>query len=176
MEHPIPPPLREPEARILALCEDHLSHEETLLADRLLSLRQVRDAFFQRNLNILPSLQSHQQQLTRKATEMAGAREQLRETLADLLDIAADKVTLRGAALSLQEPARGRLLQRHARLSELVHEADQLSQQNAALLGYARGFFASLFASLTGTSISERYGPHGERRGGVCGSFLQARV
>lgn len=176
MQHPIPTLLREREARILTLCEHHLSREETLLADMLLSLRQVRDAFFQRNLNVLPSLQNHQKQLTLKATEMAAARERLCQTLADLLELASEKATLRAAALALPEPARGRLLQRHARLSELVREAEQLSQQNAALLGYARGFFASLFATLTGTCISERYGPDGERRGGVCGSFLQARV
>lgn len=176
MEHPIPPQFRERETRILTLCEDHLSREETLLADMLLSLRQVRDAFFERNLNVLPSLQNHQKQLTLKATEMAAARERLRHTLADLLDTVAEKATLRAAALALPDPARGRLLQRHARLCELVREADRLSQQNAALLGYARGFFASLFATLTGASISERYGPRGERRGGVCGSFLEARV
>jgi len=176
MEHPIPPLLRQREAKILALCEDHLSREETLLADMLLSLRQVREAFFQRNLNVLPSLQSRQKQIARTATEMAAARERLRDVLADLFGISPGEATLRAAALALPEPARGRLLQRHARLIELVREADQLSQQNAALLGYARGFFACLFAGLTGTTISERYGPHGERRGGVYGSFLEARV
>lgn len=176
MEHRIPPLLHEREARIVALCEVHLICEEMLLADLLLSLRQVREAFFQRNLSVLLTLQDRQDQLRRTARELAAARDRLRATLADLLDISADEATLRAAALALSEPARDRLLQRHARLLELVREAEQLSQQNAALLGYARGFFASLLAGLTGASLSERYGPQGERRGGMYGSFLEARV
>lgn len=176
MEHLLPPPLRERETRILTLCEEHLGREETLLVDMLASLRQVREAFFQRNLNILPSLQSHQKQLRANAVDLAAAREGLRATLADLLNISIEEATLRTATLSLPEPARGRLLRRHARLLELVRQADQLSQQNAALLGYARGFFDSLLAALTGARSSERYGPHGERRGVTYGSFLEARV
>ena len=176
MEQPIPVLLPAREARIVARCEDHLRCEETLLAELLLSLRQVREAFFRRNLNILLTLQSRQDQLAQTASELAAARDHLRIQLADLLGLAPAAATLRAAAEALSEPARGRLLRRHARLIELVREADQLSQQNAALLGYARGFFASLLAGLTGTSISERYGPKGERRGGMYGSFLEARV
>lgn len=176
MEPRIPPLLCEREARVLALCEDHLSREELLLADMLLSLRQVREAFFQRDLHILPSLQSQQKQLTRQAAEMAAAREQLRADLADLLAISVEGATPRTAALTLPEPARGRLLEHHGRLLEMVREAEQLSQHNAALLGYARGFFACLFAGMTGTSISESYGRHGERCSGMYGSFLEARV
>lgn len=176
MEPRIPPLLPEREATILTLCEDHLSREESLLADMLLSLRQVREAFFQRNLRILPALQSQQKQLTRQAAELAAARDHLREALADLLAISAEAATLRAAARTLPEPARERLLQHHGRLVEMVREAEQLSQHNAALLGYARGFFACLFAGMTGTSISERYGPRGERRSGMYGSFLEARV
>jgi hypothetical protein len=176
MERRTPPPHREPDTRLLALCEDHLTREETLLAEHVHSLRQVREAFCQRNLSILPTLQGRQEQLAHAATEMAAAREDLRATLADLLGVSPSEATLRAAALALAEPARGRLLQRHARLTELVRQADQLGQHNAALLGYARGFFDSLFAELIGTCVSERYGPDGERRTGAYGSFLEARV
>ncbi|HZV04098.1 MAG TPA: flagellar export chaperone FlgN [Gemmataceae bacterium] len=176
MERPTPILLREVETRILALCEEHLSDEESLLTDMLHSLRQVRDAFFQRNLKILPTLQTRQEKLKREAEDMATARERLRAMLADLLGISEQEATLRAAALWLPEPARGRLLQCHARLNELIREADLLSQQNAALLGYARGFFACLFAGLTGTNTTERYGPQGERHSGTFGSLLEARA
>lgn len=175
MERPIPPLLPEHETRIAALCEDHLQREEILLADLLLSLRQVREAFFQRDLSILVTLQGRQDQLKQTAGELAATRDHLRVILADLLGIPPAEATLREAALALSEPKRERLLQRHARLIELVREAEQLSQQNAALLGYARGFFASLLAGLIGASFSERYGPQGQRHGGMYGSFLEAR-
>lgn len=176
MEHPILPLLRPPQARILTLCEEHFEREEALLTDMAQSLRQVRDAFFQRNLNVLPTLQNHQSQIARTATEMIDARERLRTILADVLALPVEKATPRTAALSLPEPAQGLLLRRHSEVSKLVCEVEQLSQQNAALLGYARGFYACLFAGLTGSSLNEGYGPHGERRGGVYGSFLEARV
>jgi FlgN protein len=176
MEHLTPRPFREVEARVLALCEDHLSGEETLLREMLHSLRQVRDAFFQRNLQLLPTLQSRQEQLKREAAAMEATRDQLRAALAKLLGVSEQEATLRRAASSLPEPARSRLFQHHALLRELVREADGLSQQNAALLGYARGFFACLFAGLTGTNMSDRYGPQGERNEGVYGSLLEARV
>ncbi len=101
MERTTPTLLREAETPILALCEDHLTREETLLADMLHSLRQVRDAFCQRNLSVLPTLQSHQDELTRQAAEMTAARDRLRAALADLLGIAPQEATLRAAALPL---------------------------------------------------------------------------
>jgi hypothetical protein len=167
---------REVESHILALCDEHLTREETLLADLLLSLQQVRDAFFQRNLNVLPTLQIQQKQLAREATEMAAARERLRTALADLLGVSEQQATLRTAALSFSTPARYRLLQRRTQLATLVREVDQLCQQNAALLGYARGFFACLFGGLTGAGTSERYGRQGERRNGTYGPLLETRV
>jgi hypothetical protein len=176
MERPTPNLLPEVETRILALCEDHLTEEELLLTDMLQSLRQVREAFFQRSLQSLPPLHSRQVQLTRESMEMEVARDRLRSALAELLGVSEQDVTLRAAAMSLSEPARGRLLQRHTHLSELVREADLLSQQNAALLGYARGFFTCLFAGLTGTNTTERYGPSGEQNGGPLGSLLEVRA
>ncbi len=176
MEHPTPTLLRENETRLVSLCEDHLVAEESLLTDLLHSLRQVRDAFFQRNLKILPTLQARQEELTKQAMAMAAARDQLRNALAELLGVSPREVTLREAAGTLQEPARSRLLARHARLCKLVRETGQLSQQNAALLGYARSFFASLFADLFGAKLSERYGPQGERSDGTIGFLLEARA
>lgn len=176
MEHPTPALLRATETHILALCEEHLTAEETLLADMLHSLRQVRDAFFQRNLKILPTLQIRLEQLTREAIGMTAARDRLRATLANSLGVSEQEATLRTAALSLPEPARSHLLQRRDRLIELMDEMDRLSQQNADLLGYARGFMACLFAGLAGTHASERYGPQGERNGGTIGPLLEARV
>jgi hypothetical protein len=181
MERPIPLLSPEAQTRILAICDDHLTREETLLADLLLSLRQVRDAFFQRNLSILPTLQNRQEQLAREATEMAGARDRFLVALADLLGVSMPEVTLRAAALSLPQPARDRLLQRRALLAARVREADQLSQHNAALLGYARGFFACLLADPIGTGNSERYGRQGERQVPLVptlrvGTLLETRV
>lgn len=176
MEHLTPIPLREAETRIFALCADHMTAEEKLLTDMLHSLRQVRDAFFQRNLKILPTLQTKQKQLTHAATEMAAARDRLRAALADHLGISEHEATLRTVAMSLPGPARSQLLQCRDRLSELMDEADQLSRQNADLLGYARGFMACLFAALPGSSTSERYGPQGERSSGTIGPLLEARV
>ncbi len=164
MECPTPLLSSEAQRRILALCEDHLTHEEALLADLLLSLRQVRDAFFQRNLSILPALQIRQKQLAREATEMAAARDRFLAALGDLLGVSIPEVTLRAAALSLPQPARDWLLHRRAQLVARVREADQLSQHNVALLGYARGFFACLLADPTGAANSERYGRQGERQ------------
>lgn len=170
-----------PQSSILQLCDDHLSREETLLADLLLSLRQVRDAFFQRNLAVLPTLQIRQKQLAREATEMAAARDRLRVVLADLLGVSVPEATLRAAALALSQAARDRLLQRRGRIAAMLREADQLSQHNAALLGYARGFYACLFAGLTGADNSQRYGRQGQRRVPLVpaprvGTFLEARV
>ena len=177
----LPGPISERETRTLALCDDHLAREETLLGELLQSLRQVRDAFFQRNLNILPTLQSRQKQLAQEAIEMAAARDQLRTALADVLGVSVAEATLRAAAMSLSPPARDRLLERRGRFITLLQEAEQLTQQNATLLGYARGFFACLFAGLTDADISERYGRPGDR--GVpsapplrVGTFLEARV
>lgn len=176
-----PSPASERETRILALCDDHLVREETLLADMLKSLRQVRDSFLQRNLNVLPTLKSQQDQLTKAATEMASARDRLRAALADLLGVSVQEATLRAAALSLSPPARDRLLQSRGRLSAMLREVEQLSQQNAVLLGYARGFFTCMFASLIGAGGSERYGPQGDRQVPLTpplrvGTFLEARV
>lgn len=176
MERPTPPPPNERELRIVALCDAHLDREETLLADMLHSLRQVRDAFFERNLSILPTLHRRQEILAREAAVMAAVRMRLREVLADLLAMSPDEATLRVAALAVSQPARGRLLQRHAQLCELVRQADRLAQQNAALLGYAREFLASLFADPNSGATGERYGPLGERRGVAVGSLLEARV
>ena len=164
MERPLPLLSLEAQTCILALCDDHLTREETLLADLLLSLRQVRDAFFQRNLNILPTLQNRQKQLAREATAMAAARDRFLAALADLLGISVPEVTLRAVALSLPQPARDGLLKRRAQLAAMVREAEQLSQDNAALLGYARGFFACLLADPAGAGNSERYGRQGERQ------------
>jgi flagellar biosynthesis/type III secretory pathway chaperone len=171
-----PPTSRERDAPILALCEAYLADEEALLADMLDSLRQVRAAFVERNLNGLATLQNRQEQLVRTSQEMARLRDRLRDSLAPLLGVASDRVTLRAAALSLDEPARGRLLARHASLIDLIRETEQLNHHNATLLGYARGFLDSLFACMTGTTVNESYGPRGERRGALCGSFLEARV
>ncbi len=124
--------------QVLALCESHLADEEALLADMLDSLRQVRAAFVERNLNRLATLQSRQEQLVRTSQEMARLRDRLRDSLAPLLGVVSAEVTLRTAALSLTEPARGRLLARHQRLVEIVREAEQLNHHNASLLGYAR--------------------------------------
>ncbi len=176
MRRPHPASRRQADADVLALCEAHLAHEEALLADVLRSLRQVRAAFVQRNLGSLAALRDRQEQLARTSQEMALVRERLRASLSSLLGVPAGEVTLRGAALSLEEPARGRLLQRHACLVELVGEADRLTHHNAALLGYARAFLGSLFAGLTGSDVGAAYGPRGERREASCGSFLEARV
>src|SRR5689334_6593983 len=108
MERPTPVLVREVETRVLALCEDHVQAEEQLLTAMLQSLRQVRDAFFQRNLPTLLTLQSQQEQLTQAATATAAARDQLRAVLADLLGISEQKATLQTAALSLPEPGRSR--------------------------------------------------------------------
>jgi hypothetical protein len=167
---------REVERRISALCEDHLTREETLLADLLLSLRQVRDAFFQRNLNVLPTLQIRQQQLAQEAIEMTAARGRLCAALADLLGISEQEVTLRTAALSLPPPVCEQLLQRRTQLAMMVREADQLCQHNAALLGYARGFFTCLFTGRTGTGAGEYYGRQGERHDGAYGPLLETRI
>jgi flagellar biosynthesis/type III secretory pathway chaperone len=172
------PPTTSPErdAQVLALCESHLAGEESLLAEMLQSLRQIRAAFVERKLGSLATLQDRQQQLVQANQDIARLRERLRAALSTLLNMPAEEVTLRGAALALAEPARGRLLARHARLVELVREAEQLNHRNASLLAYARSFLDSLFANLTGTSVNESYGPRGERRGALCGSFLEARV
>ena len=175
MKHLEPPIPRRSDVDVLALCQNHLAREEALLGDMLASLRLVRAAFVERELHRLEVLQLHQEQLAGNSQEIAQAREQLRESLAPLLGVAPDEATLRAAALSLDEPARGQLLQRRDRLVELIREADQLNHHNAALLGYARAFLSNLFASLTGTIASERYGPRGEPRGALCGSFLEAR-
>src|SRR6185437_8346873 len=167
--------LREHDAQILSLCATHLAHEEALLADMLRTLREVRAAFVQRNLNGLAILHTRQEQLVQVSQEMARSRDQLRESLAPLLGVPASEVTLRAAALSLPQSVRGSLLDHHARLVELVRQADQLNHHNAALLGYARGFLRGLFASLTGISVSEGYGSQGESRAGLCGSFLEAQ-
>jgi len=153
-----------------------LADEEALLADMLGSLRQVRAAFVERNLNSLATLHNRQEQLVRSSQEIARVRDRLRDSLSPLLGVPAGEVTLRAAALSLTEPARGRLLACHASLVEMVREAEQLNHHNATLLGFARGFLDSLFACMTGTTVNESYGPRGERRGALCGSFLEARV
>jgi hypothetical protein len=176
-----PPLSREVQTRIRALCEDHLTREEKLLADLLLSLRQVRDAFLERKLDVLPKLQSRQNQLAREATEMEDARDRLRATLADWLGVPVQEVTLRTAALALPPPACDRLLQRRAGLVTMVQEAEQLSQHNAALLGYARAFFTCLFAGTSGPGNSERYSRQGERQAPPvpalhAGAFLESRV
>jgi hypothetical protein len=181
MEHPKPLLSLQTQMRIQALCDDHLTREETLLADLLLSLRQVRDAFFHRTLNVLPALQSRQNQLAREATAIASARDQLRFALADLLGVSVDEATLRMVAESLPPCARERLLQRRVRLAAMVRQADQLSQHNAALLNYARGFFTCLFAGLTNAPTSERYGRQGERQVPVAatlraGTLLESQV
>lgn len=200
MEHPRPPILDRPAAstvrhkagepaafagglaesagyRILALCEDHLTREEKLLADVLLSLRQVRDAFFQRNLKILPTLQTRQRQLAHEAAEMAAARERLRAALADWLGVGMPEATLRAAALSLSAVARDRLLERRGRLAAMLREIEQLSQQNAALLGYARGFFTCLFSEgRVGNPSSLRYGRQGAPHDEIYAPLLEARV
>jgi|SRR5579875_769208 hypothetical protein len=163
-------------ASILALCDDHLTREEVLLAELLFSLRQVRDAFFQRNLDVLPTLRMQQQQLAQKAIEMASARDRFCAALADLLGVSMQEATLRTAAQALPPPARDQLLQRRAQLAAMVREVDQLCQHNAALLGYARGFFACLFAGRTGADVSERYDRQGERHNGTYGPLLEARV
>jgi hypothetical protein len=176
MDRTTPHPPREADSQIFALCHEHLTREEKLLADLLHSLRQVREAFFQRNLAILPSLSSRQTELTHCAQEMGAARERLRETLADQLGVSPEQVTLRTVARTLPEPGRGVLMEGRARLTRLAQETEKISQQNAALLGYARGFLTSLFATLTGTKPTERYGPHGERQRVLFGSFLEAQV
>jgi|GEM_PF-3383765 hypothetical protein len=180
MERPprtLPP---EVERRVVALCDGHLTREQTLLADLLRSLRQVRTAFLQRTLSVLPALQLQQKQLVQEATEMAAVRDRFRTALADLLGVSEQEVTLRAVALSLSPPARDRLLQRRDHLAAMVREADQLCQHNAALLGYARGFFACLFAGLTGASPNECYGRQGERQSPLVptrtGTLLEARV
>lgn len=177
MNRPIPPlNPREREASILRLCDEHLTREESLLADLRQTLHQVRDAFVERDLTFLVTLHDKQEQLNQLGQEIAQARERLREALVPVLGVAAGEVTLRAAALALEEPARGRLLARHGRLVEMVRESEQLTRHNAALLGYARGFLDCLFANLTGTRANEGYGPQGERRGALYGSFLEARV
>lgn len=162
---------------ILKLCDDHLTREEKLLSDVLLSLQQVRDAFFQRNLRILPTLQIRQKQLACEATEMSAARERLRAALVDWLGVGLSEATLRAAALSLPPTERERLLQRRGRLAAMLREIDQLSQQNAALLGYARGFFACLFSEgRIGNPSSLRYGRQGAPHDEIYGPLLEARV
>lgn len=174
MRQPTPlPPSRIDPRRLL---EEHLTREESLLADMLETLRAVREGFFRRDLAILTTLQERQEQLQQTSQEIAAARERLRETLAPLLALPAAEVTLRGAALALEPPARERLLHRHARLSALLREAEQLRRHNASLLGYARGFLDCLFAPLSVAGSGERYGPQGERRERECRSFLEARV
>ncbi len=174
--------LREPAttcehpAKILALCEGHLTREESLVAQVLDSLQRVRDAFLSRNLSLLPSLQARQRELLAAEQEIAPERERLRSSLAPLLNIAPAEVTLRRAALALAEPARQRLLRRHAQLVEMVRASEQLRRHNASLLGYARGFLDCLLGGLTETSGGEGYGPQGERREVCYGPFLEARV
>ncbi len=176
MERPTPPPSSAIELRIVELCDAHVNREESLLADMLASLHGVRSAFLERNLNVLPTLHGHQERLAREAVALTAARLRLRESLADVLAISPSEATLRAAALALEEPARGRLLQRHAGLCELARKVDRLAQQCAALLGYARAFLVALFAGPNGIGVGERYGPHGERRGVAVGSLLEARV
>jgi hypothetical protein len=172
MNRPHPASPHDRDARVFALCAEQLAREEAVLQVVLLSLRQVRDAFLQRNLDNLPALQSRQEQLARTNTETVAERERLREQLAPLLGIAPARVTLRAAALSLAEPARGQLLRRRDRLLQQIEESKRLTQQNAALLNCGRDFFERLFASLTGANLNERYGPQGERRPAACGSLL----
>lgn len=174
MNRPHPANLRDRDARIFALCEAHLTRQEAVLEELLLSLRQVRDAFIQRNLHQFPSLQFRQEQLARTGVELAGELDCLREQLASLLDIVPPQGTLRAAALVLPEPERGHLLQRRDRLLQLIDETKRLAQRNAALLDCGRDFFAKLFASLTGANVSERYGPQGERPAAASGSLLVA--
>lgn len=176
MERPTPPPPGRIELRIVELCDAHVDREETLLADMLDSLQGVRNAFLERNLNVLPTLHGHQARLAREADALAAARLRLRESLADLLAVSPTEATLRAAALALEEPARSRLLQRHAGLCDLAKKVDRLAQQCAALLGYARAFLVTLFAGPNGIGAGERYGPQGERSGVSVGSLLEARV
>lgn len=174
--------LREPattcehEARILALCEDHLKREETVIAHVLESLQGVRDAFLKRDLSHLPLLQFRQRELLAAEQHIAPEREKLRSSLAPLLGIAPTEVTLRTAAFALAEPARQRLVRRHSRLVEMVRAAEQLRRHNASLLNYARGFLDCLLGGLTAASSGESYGPQGERREVCYGPFLEARV
>ena len=175
MERTIPPPRRGLDPRIVTLSKEHLTREEQLLADLLHSLRQVREAFFQHNLAILPLLHGQQELLLHAARALAQERDHFRALLAEALGIPVQEATLRAIAESLDEPERDELLMRRARLTQQVREAQQLSEQNAALLGYSRGFLTCLFASVTGMSPSERYGPLGQRRGMMVGPFLEAR-
>lgn len=176
MRHPTPPSLSDRDGETLSHCEAHLSHEESLLADMLRTLREVRAAFVRRDLSVLSTLRERQQHLQKNSEEIAAAREQLRESLAPLLNIAAAEVTLRAAAQSLGATARASLLEHHARLTAMVREVEQLSRHNAILLGYARGFLECLFAGMTGVAVGERYDPHGQRRTTSYGSFLEARA
>jgi hypothetical protein len=153
-----------------------LTREETLVAHVLESLQSVRVAFLKRDLSHLHSLQARQRELLAADQEIAPEREKLRSSLAPLLGVSPAEVTLRTAALALGEPARQRLLRRHARLVEMVRSAEQLRQYNASLLGCARGFLDCLLGGLTATSGGECYGPQGERRGVCYGPFLEARV
>src|SRR5579871_986387 len=169
MERTTPPPRRGLDPHIVTLCTEHLTREETLLADLLHSLRQVRDAFFQHNLAILPLLHGQQELLLHTAKAVMQERDRFRTMLGDALGVPVPEATLRAVAESLDEPERDELLRRRARLTQQVREAQQLSEQNAALLGYSRGFLTCLFASVTGMSPSERYGPLGQRRGMMVG-------
>lgn len=176
MRRPTLPSLPDRDAQVLCLCEEHLGREEALVTDVLQTLREVRDAFVRRDLTILATLQKRQERLDRTSQEIDLVRNQLRESLAPLLGVAPEEVTLRAAALSLGQFARARLLHYHEKLADRVREAEQLSRHNAALLGYAREFLDCLFASLTGAVVGERYGPQGQRPATTYGSFLEARA
>lgn len=169
--------LSESKATTLSLaCLAHMQQEEAILAETLDSLRQVRTALREGNLDSLKSALERQGRIAQASAELREGRASLRQEMSTALGIPVQNVTLMVLAARLPGDVADHLASCRARLSNMAAEVDRLNRANAALVGQSLEFLERFFTEITdGDRGGAGYSSRGTARAPLLGSIIEAR-
>jgi hypothetical protein len=158
------------------VCLAHFEKEEAMLDASLQSLCAVRDSLVKANPEGLNEAVKRQQHAARLATELAGARRQLRERMGQMLGVPVEQVSLRMLAERVSGEVQQRLWRCRERLAAMARKIERINRGNIGLIRQSMDLMGRLLESLGddcgGTS---RYTSRGEMASGGSGSCLQTQ-
>lgn len=140
----------------------HLNDEESSLSAILQAVRGVHAALRLLNENDLRQWLEFEAIILQAAEGVKQRRHELRDLLAQALNILPEEVTLSRIIVATEGSLRGRIERKRKTLAEMSAEMDRLNRQNAAMIRQSSELMQSIIGRLTGvTVVGGSYNAHG---------------
>lgn len=153
----------DPSTLTIKTCLAHLDQEEAFLVDTRTVLREIREALATRDSQGLAKLLQRQDSLGQAAQELFACRRKLRQSIARLLNLRLEEVTLYALGKHVSGQFHDEIEVRRQHLSSLVGEVQTLQQTNAALIHQSVHLLNMILAGIDGKGANEpRYGSSGQ--------------